>query len=200
MPKFRYRALDASGRMVAGVIEAPSSEAVVPELEKVSFLPIEIGDESGPVAKSPSLFTRRPTREEITGFTEDLAGLIKAGVTLDRALLILSEAGVRPPMARLMHDLHREISGGHSLAEAIAGHPQLFPKTYVTMVEVAEVSGTLDETLRVIAHERRRSENLRRRITSALAYPSFLIVAATRRARLRAALHRAGVRAGPGGL
>jgi general secretion pathway protein F len=47
------------------------------------------------------------------------------------------------------------------------------------MVEVAEVAGTLDETLRVIAHERRRGENLRRRITSALTYPAFLIVAAT---------------------
>jgi general secretion pathway protein F len=45
-------------------------------------------------------------------------------------------------------------------------------------VEVAEVAGTLDETLRVIAHERRRGENLRRRISSALAYPAFLIVAA----------------------
>src|SRR6185503_7015475 len=53
------------------------------------------------------------------------------------------------------------------------------PKTYAKMVEVAEVAGTLDETLRVIAHERRRGENLRRRISSALAYPAFLIVAAT---------------------
>jgi general secretion pathway protein F len=78
-----------------------------------------------------------------------------------------------------MHDLHREISSGHSLAEAISNHPKLFPKTFVKMVEVAEVAGTLDETLRAIAHERRRSENLRRRILSALTYPAFLMVAAT---------------------
>lgn len=179
MPKFRYRALDASGHVVVGVIEAPSSEAVVPELEKISFLPIEIGDESEQGNSGGSFFSRGPTSEEISGFAEDLATLLKGGVALDRALLILAEAGVRPPVARLMHDLHREISGGHSLAEAISNHPKLFPKTFVKMVEVAEVAGTLEETLRVIAHERRRSESLRRRITSALTYPSFLVVAAT---------------------
>jgi general secretion pathway protein F len=179
MPKFRYRALDASGQMVAGVIEAASTAAVVPELEKIAFLPIEIKDESEPAGFSlRKLFSRGPTREEISGISEDLATLIKGGVTLDRALLILSETGVRPAVALLMHDLHREISAGHSLAEAVSTHPELFPKTYAKMVEVAEVAGTLDETLRVIAHERRRGENLRGRISSALAYPAFLIVAA----------------------
>lgn len=179
MPKFRYRALDASGQMVAGVIEAASSAAVVPELEKISFLPIEISDEGEPSGFSlRKLFTRGPTREEISGISEDLATLIKGGVTLDRALLILSEAGVRPAVADLMRDLNREISAGHSLAEAVSNHPKLFSRTYVKMVEVAEVAGTLDETLRVIAHERRRAEGLRRRILSALTYPSFLIVAA----------------------
>lgn len=179
MPKFRYRALDASGQMVVGVIEAPSSEAVVPELEKISFLPIEIGDEGETKSSAGGFFSRNPTSEEISGFSEDLATLIAGGVPLDRALLILAETGVRPPVARLMHDLHREISAGHSLAEAVSNHPKLFPKTYVKMVEVAEVAGTLDDTLRVVAHERRRGESLRRRISSALTYPAFLIVAAT---------------------
>ena len=179
MPRFRYRALDASGQMVAGVIDAASDAAVVPELEKISVLPIEIqleGEAGGFSLRK--LFTRGPTKEEVSGISEDLATLIKAGVTLDRALVILSETGVRPAVARLMLDLHREITAGHSLAEAVSTHPELFPRTFAKMVEVAEVAGTLDETLRVIAHERRRGEGLRRRITSALAYPSFLIVAA----------------------
>jgi len=179
MPRFRYRALDASGQMVAGVIDAASDAAVVPELEKISVLPIEIqleGEAGGFSLRK--LFTRGPTKEEVSGISEDLATLIKAGVTLDRALVILSETGVRPAVARLMLDLHREITAGHSLAEAVSTHPDLFPRTFAKMVEVAEVAGTLDETLKVIAHERRRGEGLRRRITSALAYPSFLIVAA----------------------
>lgn len=179
MPRFRYRALDATGQMVVGVIEAASDAAVVPALEKISVLPIDIRLEGEPSGFSlRKFFSRGPTKEEISGVSEDLATLIKAGVTLDRALVILSETGVRPALGRLMLDLHREITAGHSLAEAVATHPELFPKTYAKMVEVAEVAGTLDETLRVIAHERRRGENLRRRISSALAYPSFLIVAA----------------------
>jgi general secretion pathway protein F len=178
MPKFQYRALDATGQMVVGVIDAPSNQAVLPELEKISVLPIEIRDVDDQPRSFRQLFSRGPTREEITGFSEDLSTLIKAGVTLDRALLILSETGARPSLAKLMHELHHSISGGHSLAESVSGHPDIFPRTYVKMVEVAEVAGTLDETLKVIAHERRRGENLRRRINSAIAYPSFLIVAA----------------------
>jgi len=179
MPKFRYRALDASGQMLVGVIEAPSNAAVLPELERLAVLPLEITDVREPRRPLRQLFARPPTGEEITVLTEDLATLIKGGLTLDNALLVLSETSARPPMAKLLLDLHREISGGHSLAEAISAHPGIFPRTYVKMVEVAEVAGTLDETLRVIAHERRRGENLRRRITSALTYPSFLAFAAT---------------------
>ena len=120
----------------------------MPELEKISFLPVEIKDESEPSGFSlRGLFARKPTREEISGISEDLATLVKGGVTLDRALLILSETGVRPAVGNLMRDLHREISAGHSLAEAVSQHPDLFPKTFAKMVEVAEVAGTLDETL-----------------------------------------------------
>jgi general secretion pathway protein F len=179
MPRFKYRALDASGQMVIGFIDAPSNEAVAPELEKISYLPIEIADAADEVRSSfRNPFARQPTSEEISGITEDLATLVKGGVTLDRALLILSETGTRPPVSRLMLELHRSITSGHSLAEAVADHPQLFPKTYAKMVEAAELAGTLDETLRVVAHERRRGEHLRRRITSAMTYPAFLTVAA----------------------
>jgi general secretion pathway protein F len=178
MPQFRYRALDASGQMVVGVIEAPSTEAVAPELEKIAYLPIEISDAAQARSSFRQLFARRPTSEEISGVTEDLATLVKGGLTLDRALLVLSETGARPAVSQLMLELHRGISAGHSLAESVSAHPELFPKTYVKMVEVAEVAGTLDETLRDIAHERRRSEHLRRRISSALTYPAFLTVAA----------------------
>jgi general secretion pathway protein F len=178
MPKFRYRALDSSGQMLVGIIDAPSNAAVLPELEKLALLPIEVSDATEPRSSWRALFSRAPTSEEITGISEDLATLVHGGVTLDRALLILSETSTRPAMRQLLDELHRSIAGGHSLAEAVAAHPSVFPPTYAAMVEVAEAAGTLDETLRVIAHERRRGESLRRRVVSALAYPTFLIFAA----------------------
>jgi general secretion pathway protein F len=178
MPKYRYRALDASGQMRVGFIEAASTEAVLPELERLAVLPIEISDAGEKRRSLRQRLSRGPTREEITGITEDLAALVRGGLTLDRALLVLSETSTRPALAELMLDLHRGISAGHSLAEAVSTHPDRFPPAYTKMVEVAELAGTLDETLLVIAHERRRGERLRRRIMSALTYPTFLIVAA----------------------
>lgn len=179
MPKFRYRALDPSGRILTGIVEASSSEAVLPELEKLAAFPIEISDLRENRRPLLSFLSRTPTREEITRITEDLATLLGAGLALDRALHILSETSTRAPLSRLMLDLNRTISGGSSLAEALSAHPSLFPRTYVKMVEVAEHAGTLPQTLGTIAHERARSEAVRRRITSALAYPAFLTVAAS---------------------
>ena len=112
MPKYRYRALDASGQMRVGLVEAASAQAVLPELEKLAVLPIEISDAG---ENRPSLrqrLARGPTREEVTGITEDLAALIRGGLTLDRALLVLSETAGRPALAEVMLDLHRAVSAG----------------------------------------------------------------------------------------
>lgn len=179
MPKFRYKALDASGKLLVGAIDAPSQEAVMPELQKLAVFPIEISAAGEPSGTIANLFARSPTPEDITRLTEDLGTLLRGGVTLDRALLILSETSTRAVTSRLMLDLNRSIASGSSLAESVAAYPAIFPRTYAKMVEAAEVAGTLDETLAVIAHERSRGESLKRRITSALAYPSFLAFAAT---------------------
>ena len=86
--------------------------------------------------------------------------------------------GSVPRENQQLRDLHQAISMGQSLAEATGNHPAAFPANYVKIVQVAEAAGTLPETLAVLARERQRSEELRRRISSALAYPGFLAAAA----------------------
>jgi general secretion pathway protein F len=114
MPKFQYRALDDSGQMRVGTIEAASRAAVLPELEKLAFFPVDVSDMREPSRSWRQMFARAPTKEEITGVTQDLATLIKGGVTLDRALLILSETSARPSIAKLLLELHSGISAGNS--------------------------------------------------------------------------------------
>ena len=182
MPKFRYRAIDRSGQVVLGETDATSSAELMLQIERLGNLPIEaseIGEAGGAGRFFRDLVARGPTNEEITGFTQDLAMLVRGGVTLDEAFMVLSSTSPRRILADLMLALHRGISDGKSLAEVLATRPEVFPRIYVKMVEVAEASGTLAETLEAIAVQRQRGEKLRRRLTSALAYPSFLIVAAT---------------------
>ena len=114
----------------------------------------------------------------MTTFTRDLALLLKAGARLDDALeLLASDADVgrlRPVVGKL----RAAVLTGESFAGAVAEHPSLFPAMYVALVRVGEVSGTLDQVLEMLGTERARSELMRRKVTDAMQYPAFVLIAA----------------------
>ena len=114
----------------------------------------------------------------MTTFTRDLALLLKASARLDDALeLLANDADVgrlRPVVARL----RASVLAGESFASAVAAHPSLFPAMYVALVRVGEVSGTLDQVLEMLGAERARSEAMRRKLTDAMQYPVFVLIAA----------------------
>jgi len=179
MPSFQYRAVAQDGSIVNGSIEAVSTAAFLSELERRALLAIEIGDgRSVSAASLPKAGIKGVAGKDITRLTEDLGMLLGSGVLLDRALLILAQTAHRSSVARLADSLNQRIAEGHSFAEALAFHPQMFPRSYVKVIEVAEVAGTMADTLAVLVHERRRVEQLQRRISSSLAYPAFLAIAA----------------------
>ena len=179
MTVFEYRAVGANGRAFDGTIEAASQLDVLAELDKAGIIPVSMREKHGNDARTwRERLVPEPGAEEITGFTVDLAMLLKGGVALNEALVILSQMETRRWLLRLIRQLHADISSGKSLSYALNQHPRLFPSLYVKMVEVAEVSGRLEPALSSIALERQRSEGLRKRLVSAMAYPGFLAVAA----------------------
>ncbi|TCL95659.1 general secretion pathway protein F [Rhizobium sp. PP-WC-2G-219] len=179
MTVFSYQALGASGKMIAGTMEASTRADVIEQLDRANATPITIEETTGQENRSwRDRLTIEPAGEDITGFTVDLAMLLKGGVTLNEALLILTQMETRRWLVKLIERLHVELSGGKSFSKVLAQHSRLFPPLYVKMIEVAEVSGRLERALTSIAAERQRSERLRKRLIAALAYPAFLTVAA----------------------
>lgn len=179
MPSFDYKAINAAGRMLTGSMEADDRREVVLHLERVGYTPVQVAETRGAPRRSwRDRLTPEPSPEHVTGFTLDLAMLLKGGVTLNEALLILSQMESRRWLARLIRTLHVELSGGKSFSQVLSMHPTLFPPIYVKMIEVAETAGRLEQALLGIAEERQREERLRRRFVSAMTYPTFLLVAA----------------------
>ncbi len=121
----------------------------------------------------------RPSSTEITTFTRDLALLLKAGARLDDALELLAGDADVGRMRPVVGKLRTSLLTGESLADAVADHPALFPPMYVALVRVGEVSGTLDQVLEMLGVERARSEQMRRKLTDAMQYPAFVLVAAS---------------------
>jgi general secretion pathway protein F len=179
VPNFRYRALTQTGEIVHGRLSAPSATEVAARIEYLRLLPIETVEDKRPASASSGFGVfGRPGRAEVTTFTRDLALLLKAGARLDDALELLSgDADVgrlRPVVARL----RAALLAGESLAEALASHPLLFPPMYLALVRVGEISGTLDQVLELLGAERARAEQMRRKLTDAMQYPLFVLIAA----------------------
>ena len=107
-----------------------------------------------------------------------MALLLKAGARLDDALELLASDADVGRMRPVVGKLRAALLSGESLADAVADHPTLFPPMYVALVRVGEVSGTLDQVLDMLGAERARSELMRRKLTDAMQYPAFVLVAA----------------------
>jgi general secretion pathway protein F len=180
VPNFRYRALTQNGEVVHGTLSAPTAREVAHRIEYLRLMPIETVEDKAPSAASSRAFGLfgRPSPAEVTTFTRDLALLLKAGARLDDALeLLASDADVgrlRPVVGKL----RASILAGESFASAAAEHPALFPAMYVALIRVGEVSGTLDSVLEMLGTERARTELMRRKLTDAMQYPAFVLIAA----------------------
>ena len=194
MGHFQYRAL-SSGKLLVGTMEAGSVQEVLRELDRSGFVPLS----AQPALETSGLslkerLTPEPGPAEITGFTVDLAMLLKGGVALNEALFILTQMETRRWLVRLIRSLHTELSGGKRFSAVLAAHPRLFPPFYVKMIEVAETSGRLEEALSGIAAERQRADQLRKRIVSRSRLSGFPCRCGDWRSRLRYALHHPTVR------
>src|SRR6266540_3002592 len=170
MPDFRYRALSENGRIVSGMISAPSAAEVARRIDYLKLVPIDEIVEQAPNRRSSLSFTfgQKARPEDVTIFTLDLALLLKAGARLDEALELLATdidiAGLRSTVG----SIRSSVLAGETFADALAHYPSLFPDVYVALVRVGEASGTLEHILQVLARERMRAEALRRKVSDAV--------------------------------
>jgi general secretion pathway protein F len=180
VPSFHYRALTANGQLTSGTISAASLAEVARRLEARGLFYVDDGAREERRGSSPSLaFLNRPTPEDVTIFTRDLALLLKAGARINDALDLLSDDIDLGRLRPIVVATRNGVLAGESFTEAISRHPALFPPLYVALVRVGEASGTLDHILEVLAEERSRSEAMRRRLMDALRYPAFVLFAAS---------------------
>jgi len=179
VPTFRYRALTQNGEIVNGTLSAPTSAEVARRIEYLRLLPIETIEDKRAASSSGGVgLFGRPSAAEITTFTRDMALLLKAGARLDDALELLATDADVGRMRPVVGKLRAALLSGESLADAVTDHPTLFPPMYGALVRVGEVSGTLDQVLDMLGAERARSELMRRKLTDAMQYPAFVLVAA----------------------
>jgi general secretion pathway protein F len=191
---FVYRAANRRGQTIDGVMEAPDVRAVIEQLQRDTYYPIQVTprdstgrDTAGRDAKSQTLRpawsglgARRVAGRDLVAFTQRLATLLEAGLPLDRALAIQAELAPSARLRSITNDVLASVRGGTSLADAFAKHhPQPFSRLYVNMVRAGERSGALDSTLKRMAEFLEEAQGLRDALVSALIYPALLTAVGT---------------------
>lgn len=178
MPKFFYKAVKLDGEAVEGELEAVDEAALVRRLQGEGLIPIETRTSKGLLAGLGQPRVKRLTQKEIGILTRELATLLEAGMTLDRSLQILVDLTGEAHLVRVLSDLQERIRGGATFSTALEAQDGQFPKLYINMVRAGEASGALDQVLDRLADYLERVAELRQTVTSALVYPSILLVVA----------------------
>jgi len=185
VPEFAYRARNAQGNLVEGVLDCPDRAVAIRQIELQQCIPIRI-DLVGAEPKINRRNVAAPARTtqslkipygQLLVFTEQLAHLLQAGMTLDEGLSILEKRLKQPRVQQMTHALHQALIDGRSFSQSLSEFPRIFPPLYVNMVAAGEASGALSQILLRLVKHLMQTKDLRDRVQQALIYPAFLALA-----------------------
>ncbi len=176
MPQYHYIVKEEAGDELSGVLEGESQSAVASELRGRGLYPISIEEFSKTTSVGTSHRFLRIRLKDTNIFFRQLANLTSAGMPILKALGVVKEQSVNPKMIAVIDDLHTAIHDGESFADALAGHPTIFPPMYSNLVRAGEAGGMLEDVLWRIVTFGEQDEELRGKAFSAMVYPAFLFV------------------------
>src|SRR5882762_977425 len=185
MPQFAYRARDAQGSLVEGVLDCPDRAVAIRQIELQKCIPVRI-DLVGPEAKTAQRDGAAPTAPtqnlkkphgQLLVFTEQLAHLLQAGMTLDEGLSTLERRLKQARVQKMTHTLHQALVDGLIFSQALSELPRIFPPLYVNLVAAGEASGALPQILLRVVKHLMQAKELRDRVQQALIYAAFLALA-----------------------
>jgi type IV pilus assembly protein PilC len=176
---FRYVAIAPGGEQVHGAIDVASESQAERALWDANYRVVSLRQERHlPRLETlvPSLFSVK--KRALITFSRQLATLLESGVPVMRCLELLEEQAGSKVFAETIRGISKSIRGGSTFADAIAEYPAVFPSLYSRMVELGERTGKIEEMLRQLATYLEREEQVGKRVRSAMAYPSFVILLA----------------------
>ena len=176
MPLFAYTAREtATGREIRNTVDAATEQAAIAALLNRNLLVVEIREKT---AKRGQTKGGKVSLNDLVVFTRQLATMIDAGIAIVQALQALAEQTPNKVMRDTIRDVCTRVESGESFSEALTRHPKAFNRLYVSMVAAGEKGGLLAEILSRLATYLENSERLRKKVKTALMYPTVVTVVA----------------------
>jgi type IV pilus assembly protein PilC len=178
MAAFAYSAINAQGLEHSGVIHAPDVTGAREQLQSRGLLPQSLAEKAGSSDGARQVFKKvKPKSLQI--FARQLATMIEAGVSVVAALVTLEEQTDDKYLQEVIADVRSDVESGVIFSKALARHPKVFNRLFVSMVQAGESSGTLDPVLDRVAMQIEKETQIKRRVKGAMVYPAVVITFAS---------------------
>ncbi|MCE2917602.1 MAG: type II secretion system inner membrane protein GspF [Rubrivivax sp.] len=181
MPAYRFEALDVDGKARTGVLDADNAKAARSQLRARTWVPLAVEPVAAAAndAGAPGLLSRRVfSSTGLTVWTRQVAGLVSAGLPLERALTLLAEEAEVPRQRELLTHLRSEVNAGSPFGRALATAPRDFDDIYRAVVSAGEQSGALGAVLERLADDLEQRQALKAKLIGAMLYPAIVSVIA----------------------
>jgi type IV pilus assembly protein PilC len=176
MSAYAYVAREtATGREIRSSIEAATEQAAIAALLNRNLLVVSIQEKMGKKGKTSG---GKVALADQVVFTRQLATMIDAGLAMVQSLQALADQTTNKVMRDIIKDVCTRVEGGDSFSEALQKHPKAFSRLYVCMVAAGEKGGLLAEILSRLAVYLENAARLRKKVKSAMMYPTVVTVVA----------------------
>src|SRR6186713_2675994 len=176
MPSYTYLAREsATGREIRSAVEASSESAAIAALLNRNLLVVSIQEK---MSRKGQTSGGKVGLADLVMFTRQLATMIDAGLAMVQSLQALAEQTTNKVMRDVIRDVTARVESGDSFSEALSKHPKVFTRLYVAMVSAGEKGGLLAEILARLAIYLENTARLRKKVKSAMMYPTVVTVVA----------------------
>ena len=182
---YDYKIRDRSGAIKSGTLEAESTAQVASKLTSMGYAPVSIrqsggsGSGLGKDLKIPGLGSAPKIKlKDLSIFARQFATMVNSGLSLLRALNILTEQTDNKELARVLGEVRNDIETGNSLSGSMAKHPAAFPPLMINMTRAGEVGGFLDAVMLQVAANYEAEVKLKGKVKAAMTYPVVVFVLA----------------------
>jgi type IV pilus assembly protein PilC len=178
MASFAYSAINASGLELQGEIHAPDMTAAREALRVRGMLALDLKQQAA-TSDGITAVVKKVKPKALQIFSRQFATMIEAGLNVVTALVILEDQTEDKKLAAVITEVRADVEGGLLLSEAIARHPRIFSRLYISMVEAGEAAGILDVVLDRVALQIEKETKIKRRVKGAMMYPLMVLAFAS---------------------
>lgn len=173
MPLYKYDSFNRRGKKMTGTVDATSKQDAITILRGQGLMPTNVEETTGVKTEGPfwkKLFRKKVDIRSKVLFTKQLGVLLKSGVPLLQAIELLTEQ-FEGDFKHVLINVKDGVKAGESLASEMKKYPKIFPNVYVQLVRAGEASGKLEVILNRLTSYLERTEETRKKVRKALAYP-----------------------------